>query len=218
MKPATKSATLYTDFISPFAYLAMHRLDALTDRLALDIKPVLFAGLLDHWGQKGPAEIPAKKLHTFHLVNWYAQRHGIAYRLPRYHPFNPLRALRLAIALDSSRKVVDIIFDQIWQAGHLPDDDDGWAAIQAALGVENANDLIAAAPVKAELRANGEAAIAAGVFGVPTLVVDGLPFWGVDGMDMLRDYLDGKLDLNDAQSSRARSLEASAVRPGSKAL
>jgi hypothetical protein len=41
------------------------------------------------------------------------------------------------------------------------------------------------------LRANTEAAQAAGVFGVPTFGVDGKLFWGLDGLPMLRAYLDG---------------------------
>ncbi len=209
-----KSATLYTDFISPFAYLAMQRLDELTAHLEIEIKPILFAGLLNHWGQKGPAEIPAKKVHTFDLVRWYAAKHGIEFDLPPAHPFNPLRALRLAIALGSTRAVADTLFNRIWQAGELPDDAAGWAALQAALGVAGGAALISRPEVKAELRANGEAAIAAGVFGVPTFVADGHLFWGVDAVDMLIDYLEGRLDLGDAQAQRVRALQPSAMRPG----
>ena len=35
------------------------------------------------------------------------------------------------------------------------------------------------------------AAQAAGVFGVPAFAVDGKMFWGLDGLPMLRAYLDG---------------------------
>jgi 2-hydroxychromene-2-carboxylate isomerase len=211
-----KQGTLYTDFVSPFAYLAMRRLGELDGRLEIDIKPLLFAGLLDHWGQKGPAEIPAKKIHTFHLARWYAKAHGIDFRPPPAHPFNPLRALRLAIALGSTRQVSDAVFEQIWLKGNLPDDDAGWAAIQSAVRVADAEAMISAPAVKAELRANGAAAIAAGVFGVPTFVVDGRLFWGVDALDMLIDVLDGRLDPDDAEGRRIQSLAPSATRPGAK--
>jgi len=210
-----KTATLYTDFISPFAYLAMQRLAELTAHLEIEIKPVLFAGLLNHWGQKGPAEIPAKKIHTFDLVRWYADKHGIDYQIPPVHPFNPLRALRLAIALGSTRAVAETIFNRIWQRGDLPDDAAGWAALQAALEVVDGEALISTLEVKAELRDNGEAAIAAGVFGVPTFIVDGHLFWGVDAIDMLIDYLDGRLNMTDAAAQRVRALQPSATRPDS---
>jgi 2-hydroxychromene-2-carboxylate isomerase len=44
--------------------------------------------------------------------------------------------------------------------------------------------------VKQELNANGQAAIAQGVFGVPAFEVDGKVFWGLDALPMLRDYIE----------------------------
>jgi len=211
-----KPATLYVDFVSPYAYLAMKLLDEVAGRLDIEIRPVLFAGLLNHWENKGPAEIPPKRIHTFRTVRWYADKNGIEYKMPPHHPFNPLRALRLAIALGSTRDVVDAIFDQIWRHGNLPDDAGGWAAIQSALQVTDGDSLTADPVVKDQLRANGEAAVADDVFGVPTFVVDGEGFWGVDSMDMLIDWLDGRLDLADAEAQRILTIKPSAERPGSK--
>lgn len=53
--------------------------------------------------------------------------------------------------------------------------------------------------VKSALRASTAQAAALGVFGVPTLVIDGHPFWGVDGMDLAQAYLDdpGVLDTHE---------------------
>ena len=45
--------------------------------------------------------------------------------------------------------------------------------------------------MKAQLQAHGAAAIAQGVFGVPTFVVDGQVFWGQDALPMLRSHLEG---------------------------
>jgi len=61
-------------------------------------RPVLFAGLLKNWGQKGPAEIEPKRAWTFRHVHWLAQHHGIAMQTPAQHPFNPLAHLRLLLA------------------------------------------------------------------------------------------------------------------------
>jgi 2-hydroxychromene-2-carboxylate isomerase len=47
------------------------------------------------------------------------------------------------------------------------------------------------AAVKAQLRQNTEAAVALGLFGVPSLVVDGKLFWGMDALPMVRAYLTG---------------------------
>ena len=62
----------------------------LPDDLEIKPVPVLFAGLLGHWGQLGPAEIPAKKLHTFHYSRWLADKRGLKLAGPARHPFNPL--------------------------------------------------------------------------------------------------------------------------------
>ena len=61
---------------------------------------MLFAGILGAHGQKGPAEIPAKRAFTYRFVLWQAKRLGIPLKLPHEHPFNPLPLLRLAIACD----------------------------------------------------------------------------------------------------------------------
>ena len=54
--------------------------------------------------------------------------------------------------------------------------------------------------------ANGEQAIAAGVFGVPSAVVDNRCFWGVDATDMLLAYLRGDPFFQSAQLARAQNL------------
>jgi len=184
-----RKVTWYYDFISPYAYLQSARLDTLPAEAELDCRPVLFAGFLNHWGQLGPAEIPPKKVFCFRQTLWRARRDGIPYATPPKHPFNPLRALRLAIALGGGLDVVQAIFRAIWVDGQLPDDDAGWAAIQAAVGIDDGDDRVADPTVKAGLLTNGEAAIATGVFGVPTFVVDGEIFWGDDSLEMAIDYI-----------------------------
>jgi 2-hydroxychromene-2-carboxylate isomerase len=65
-----------------------------------------------------------------------------------------------------------------------------WKALCDTLGVPGAEALAASDGVKAQLRENGQEAIRDGVFGVPTFVVDGHLFWGVDATGLLREYLD----------------------------
>jgi 2-hydroxychromene-2-carboxylate isomerase len=97
--------------------------------------------------------------------------------------------LRLCIALGSTTDIVHRRFRYVWQEGKLPTDAEHWQALLREL---NANDDMLDAPeVKQRLRSNGEDAAAAGVFGVPTAVVDGRCFWGFDSTDMLLAYLRG---------------------------
>lgn len=177
----------YFDFISPFSYLQCERLDAFGPDLELHFRPLLFAGLLNHWENKGPAEIAPKRQWTFEHVAWLAHKHGIPMRLPSVHPFNPLPLLRLCIALGSTREVVQRLFRFVWCEGHLPTDGAAWEALLRELDATPA--MLEDAAVKQQLRENGERAIAAGVFGVPSAVVDGRVFWGFDATDMLNAWL-----------------------------
>ena len=160
------SATFFFDYISPYAYLLWHRLNdsnlALSDRLDLHSKPVLFAGLLNHWGQKGPAEIEAKRVHTYRQVVYLAEQYDIPFTMPDAHPFNPLAALRLTIAAGNTHEAISSIFKSIWVDGHRPDDPVGFSAIVEALGFDGgetaAIEKINSADVKQELQDNGAAA------------------------------------------------------------
>lgn len=201
------------DPISPYAYLAFERLPQALEghSVMVHYRPVLLAGLLGHWGQKGPAEVEPKRAWTYRQVAWLAHSHGIPLRMPSVHPFNPLPLLRLALACSPAgglpnRRVVEAIFRHVWQGGGDP----VGATRLAALAIELAplRDP-ASADVKNELRAHTDAAIAQDLFGVPTLQCDGRSFWGLDALPMLAAALRG-----DAWFDSAAWAEAGAPRPG----
>ena len=192
-----KRITFWFDPISPFAYLAFERLPQVLEGLSYEVeyRPVLFAGLLAHWGQKGPAEMESKRAWTFRHVQWLADRQGIPLQTPAVHPFNPLPLLRLALAAGDgappgpNRRVAEAVFHHVWRGGGA---DVAEPARMAALTerVAPVRDPAGEA-VKRELRETTEAAIAAGVFGVPSYRLDGRLFWGLDALDMLREALAG---------------------------
>ncbi|MGE4242190.1 2-hydroxychromene-2-carboxylate isomerase [Ramlibacter sp.] len=185
-----KQITFHLDFISPYAYLAFERLPQALQGLsyAVEYRPVLFAGFLKHYGQLGPAEIGPKRDWTYRQVLWQAHSHGIAMQMPAAHPFNPLALLRLAVACGANRHVCETLLRHVWRGGGDPLDATRLADLQAALapGRDPAGE-----EVKVELKLNTEQAVAEGIFGVPTLTVDGRHFWGADALPMLRAYLDG---------------------------
>ena len=209
-----KNVGWYFDFVSPFSYLHLFRFGELPDDVEIAFHPVLFAGLLEHWGHKGPAEIPPKRLFTMRHVAWLARRDAIPYALPPAFPFNPIRALRLCVALDNRRDVVETIFRCIWQDGLLPDDDAGWRAIAEAVGVDDADDLVADAEVKAALIANGEGAQELGIYGVPTFDAGGELFWGVDATDFLIDFLRDPALLKQAEFTGIAATPSTVRLPG----
>lgn len=182
-------ATWYFDFISPFAYLQTSRFAELPSDLDITIKPVLFAGLLGHWGQLGPAELPTKRTFVYRFFKWHADRRDLPFTMPPSHPFNPLHVLRLAIAAGADEASVRAIFHHIYGLGRQPDAPETIAAMAEDLALPDFADRIAEPDVKETLRTNTAEAIAAGVFGVPTFVVAGEVFWGDDATDMLLDYL-----------------------------
>jgi 2-hydroxychromene-2-carboxylate isomerase len=108
--------------------------------------------------------------------------------MPPAHPFNPLRALRLAIVLENDLLAINRIFNYIWQDGLSIHDDATWFEFASSLGVDQPDELTSQPEVKRQLRQNTEEAIAAGVFGVPSLIADGHLFWGFDATDMYLDY------------------------------
>jgi hypothetical protein len=125
-------------------------------------------------------------------------------RFPPTHPFNPLAALRLSIAAGNTPEAVDSIYDWLWAQGRAGDSVEALVPLMAVLNVP-AEDLDAA-PTKAALRANTDAAIAAGVYGVPTLAVRGELFWGNDAHDFALATLREPAVLDDAEMQRVSTL------------
>ncbi|MDB5964333.1 MAG: 2-hydroxychromene-2-carboxylate isomerase, partial [Polaromonas sp.] len=195
--PGMKRITFYLDFISPYAYLAFEQLPEALLGLSYSVsyKPVLFAAMLKHNGQLGPAEIPAKRDWTYRQVLWLAHHRGIPMRMPYAHPFNPLPLLRLAAGCPAgaeagaaSRHVCEMIFRHVWRGGADAADAERLASLTQQLAPQHS---LPAEEAKGVLKTNTDQAIAQGVFGVPAFEVDGRIFWGQDALPMLRDYLLG---------------------------
>lgn len=196
----------YFDFVSPYSYICLHRLKDIPGDIAY--RPVLFAGLLNHWGQKGPAEIPAKRQWTYRWCTWWARELGIALRFPAAHPFNPLPYLRLSIACGNRPDAVQRIFDFIWTTGEDAADATRFSSLCRELGVDPAR----LAETKDLLRKNTEEATARGVFGVPTFVVDHEVFWGADAVHFVSAFLADPSVLRNEEIRRVDRLPVAAAR------
>ena len=202
----------YFDFVSAFAYFQHESFARFPGDVEIRYHPVLFAGLLAHHGHKGPAEIAEKRRFTYRQWVWQAARQGIPFKLPPAHPFNPLRVLRLALALDRDPAVVATIFRFIWRDGEDIEDEASWRRLGAELGVDDAEARVGDAAVKAELRAATEQAAARGLFGVPTLVVGKELFWGADATEMVLDFLAEPGMFEGGEMARASALPVGTAR------
>jgi 2-hydroxychromene-2-carboxylate isomerase len=194
------------DVISPFSYLAFPRLAQLPPRVHLELVPVLLAGLLERFGQLGPAEIHSKRRFTYRFVLWRARRLGMPMRMPPVHPFNPLAALRLIIAAGSDKRAAGTVLDAVFREGRDVSDPAVIADLARGLGVADPHGAVADPAIKQRLRANTDWAIARGIFGVPTLVVGEEFFWGHDAVDMALDYLKNPQVFADAAMQAADTL------------
>jgi 2-hydroxychromene-2-carboxylate isomerase len=182
--------TFWFDVISPYAWLAFDRLPQALEGNSYSVRyqPLVFAGLLKTWGQKGPAEIGPKRAWTYRHVSWLAHQQGTQLQVPQPHPFNPLALQRLALACCAAgstpnRWVVETLFRHVWcRDGADPNEPQALAALAGTLAPQRdpAGDQ-----VKQELRAATDAAAASGVFGVPTIACRGRLFWGLDALPML---------------------------------
>lgn len=198
----------YFDFVSPYSHICLHRLKDVP--APMTYRPVLFAGLLNHWGQKGPAEIPAKRQWTYRWCTWWARELGIAFRFPAAHPFNPLNHLRLSIACGNRPEAVRRIFDWIWTSGEDAADPRRFSRLCHELGVPE--ERLSSPGVKEQLRENTEGAAARGVFGVPSFVVDGEVFWGADAIGFVNAFLLDPGTLRNAEMQRVERLPIAAAR------
>jgi 2-hydroxychromene-2-carboxylate isomerase len=178
----------FFDVISPFAYLALKQMDSLPKEMSVEFAPILFAGLLNHHGQKGPAEIGPKRRFTYRFALWRAQKLGIPMRMPPSHPFNPLSALRLIIAAGNTRSAIERVFDCVFAEGCDVADPVVIQSLAAELGISDFQSAISAPHVKQQLHENTSFAIQNGVFGVPTLSIGPELFWGHDALEMAVDF------------------------------
>lgn len=194
--------TFYFDYLSPYSYLAYQQLKRQkTWNLVQQIKPVpvVLGKIMNHWGQKGPAEIPPKRLYLFRHCLRLAQEAGISLISPPLHPFNSLYALRLSTAsanhfdVQQQWSVIDLLWKQCWEQGKSIDQPE---LIQELLDVQGLPGaaLIEASystAVKQELIQGTQKAIEVGVFGVPSFVIEKSKelFWGLDAIEHLNASL-----------------------------
>jgi 2-hydroxychromene-2-carboxylate isomerase len=185
-----KTADWYFDYLSPYPYLQLARFHEIPKTVKINPKPVVFAALLNHWGHKGPAEIPAKARQTYLYTHWLAEKRGIPFVGPARHPFNPLPLMRLTLHLGADLQTIRTIYNHIWGEGQDGQSDESLSILAEKLGVTDLETAINNQDIKPQLRANTDEAIARGVYGVPTFFVDEQLFWGDDVTDMFIEFVE----------------------------
>ncbi|ETV98960.1 hypothetical protein H310_08439 [Aphanomyces invadans] len=202
MKPVGR---FYYDIISPFAHLFLKMRAPLEKKMSLTPVPIFLPGLLRSQKNIGPAEVDVKRAYSYASAVWRANKLGIPLKFPPRHPFAPVAAQRLLLSLNADMDTVERAFEFVWAQGNDPDAQ--WGDFCAALGLPRTTLKPQDETIKQALIQNTTDAAAAGVFGVPTVEVDGHVFWGCDHIDWLHDYLDNPDMFTDPAYSRTLATE-----------
>lgn len=214
---AERVLRFHFDYISPYSYLAWHRLQrfAPAHDLVLDPKATLFAGLLNEYGHKGPGEIEPKRVYMFKDCIRGAALLGLPFEPPASHPFNPLPSLRaslLDMEDDTRSELITRLYAATWAESREIGSAEVVTAICDEVGVPYAAERIAEPAIKQRLFDAGREAIALGVFGVPTMIVDGELFWGTDSFPHLERFLAGEDPVRPEDAARWAAVRPSAKR------
>lgn len=209
---ARHSVRFHFDFISPYSYLALTQAESFGKQHDVEwqVRPVLYAAILEATGLVGPAEQPTKRQYTARDIIRAADLIGVPMIGPPAHPFNPLMALRTVCLYQDGPHGLELAVELAslcWGEGRPLTE---YGVIEQALeatGLEKADlaTRVNAPTTKAQLKANTSEALAAEVFGVPTFLWEGEIFWGHDRMAHLSDRLAGRLD---SPETRARAWAA----------
>jgi|TARA_B110000503_G_scaffold46636_1_gene76124 2-hydroxychromene-2-carboxylate isomerase len=189
----TKTVEFYFDVGSPTAYLAHKRLQQLQAQYGCEIqyRPILLGGLFKATGNSSPISVPAKGRYMMALdLPRYAALYDVPLNHNSHFPINTLNLMRGAVAAintDYFADYIDTVFNAIWVDGKNMGDIDVVAEVLGSAEL-NVNVILASTQdpdVKAALIQNTEVAVQRGLFGAPTMFVEGEMFFGQDRLQFV---------------------------------
>jgi 2-hydroxychromene-2-carboxylate isomerase len=195
---AAAPVDFYFEFSSPYGYIASELAEDLERRLGRPLRwrPILLGPIFKVTGQAPLTNIPLKGDYARRDFARIARMHGVDYRHPERFPIGTVGACRAFYALDErDPQAARRLARSLYRAYFVENRDIGDAASMLAVAKEaglDAGALGAAIDdprLKERVKGEVDAAIAAGVFGSPFFVADGEPFWGVDRIPMLEEWV-----------------------------
>jgi 2-hydroxychromene-2-carboxylate isomerase len=193
-----KPIDFYFDFSSPYGYLAAQKIGALAEKhgRTVDWHPILLGVIFKQTGGAPLTEVPVKGPYSKRDFARSARFHGIDFRMPPVFPIPaqaPSRVMLWAKARDAAAgaRVAKALFRAYFVDGRDISKPEVAAAVAGDAGLDAAAARAAVddPAIKDALKREVDAAIAAGVFGSPYVVVDGEPFWGLDRFDQVERWL-----------------------------
>jgi len=204
-----RNVRFYFDFVSPYSWLALSAAAdfAKHNDVRWDLRPVVYAKLLEAEGLVGPGETDRKRNYTFHDIARCAALQGLRFEGPPSHPFRSLEALRVATLFREDPRALVLcgtLAEACWSEGRDLTRIDVLEEIVAAAGFDVAGiaDRITSPEIKGELRDTTTEAVELGLFGVPSFLLGAELFWGHDRMGHLADRIRGRLASTEAGARR----------------
>jgi 2-hydroxychromene-2-carboxylate isomerase len=190
------------DFASPNAYLAYSALPPIVERTGarLVINPCLLGGIFKATGNVAPgiafASVKGKlEYETLEIRRFVAKHRLTKFRFSPHFPVNTLMLMRgLVAAREVGQEIayLEMGLKGLWEESLKLDDRDVLARRIDSAGLNSASLLAAAQTdrVKLKLADNTAAAVARGVFGIPTLFVGDDMFFGKDRLGQVEEALE----------------------------
>lgn len=188
------------DFGSPNAYLSAKVLPALAARAGATIRyvPALLGGIFKATNNQSPmqafAGVKGKMDYEMLEMKRFIVKHKLPFRMNPHFPVNTLAIMRgycAAETLGVAPAYFDAVFAAMWENGQKMDDPAVIAATLTAAGLDAAAIIAASQTpeVKQRLVESTEAAVARGVFGIPTFFVDGEMWFGKERLGQVEEAL-----------------------------
>jgi 2-hydroxychromene-2-carboxylate isomerase len=193
-----RTLDFWFDYSCPYAYLASTQVEALARRADANLRyrPMLLGGVfraVDTPQNLSEVLIPQKARHNMLDMHRWAQRFGVELTMPSGHPFRTVEALRATLCTEIDPRVVDGFYRAYWVEGRRPSERATMHDVLTAAGhdAERVLARIDDPAVTDDLRRRTDEAIALGIFGAPSFVVDGLLYWGQDRIHFVERALAG---------------------------
>jgi 2-hydroxychromene-2-carboxylate isomerase len=192
------------DFGSPNAYLAYRALPPILARTGaqLIITPCLLGGIFKATGNQAPtvafAPIKGKVEYEMLEIRRFVVKHRLdKFRLNPHFPVNTLMLMRGFVAAQAAGQeapYLEMGLQGLWEEGLKLDDPEVLARRIDSAGLNGASLLAAAQTdrVKLKLADNTAAAVARGVFGIPTFFAGGEMFFGKERLGQIEEAIEEK--------------------------
>ncbi|MEM8769377.1 MAG: 2-hydroxychromene-2-carboxylate isomerase [Pseudomonadota bacterium] len=195
-----KVIDFYWDIGSTNSYFAYHLLKPIAAKHDAEIRyqPFNLGYVFRHHNYALMEEPRAKLTNRRRDLQRWAAHHKLPFRMPEVFPIKTSRVLRGALAMREhglEEAYLDACFAAYWEAGdHTIAEYARLREIAESLGVngEAFETACESDALRNSLAAVTDQAMEGGIFGAPTMVIDGEIYWGKDRFEFIDAHLAGQ--------------------------